>query len=217
MRYVSLLLVFALHGIIVFYFLNNRKELPPGTDDASFFTVLILPENKKETVALAKQSYEPINVTRFPVDKVFILDNEKLVIGLPGKPTDVVESERKAPAMVSDTMAPPRIFNRDQVDLASIDKELLAGKPGVPKERPDTPQRRLERGIADAFVGYAESVTDHYTSPDGVVYTRTTKNGRSSCFMSGGSNVIPSIMHNGSGASGAKSVNCPPPDSGWEK
>lgn len=107
-----------------------------------------------------------------------------------------------------------KIFYRDKIDIAEIDKELRGGKPGVPKERPDSPQLRLERGIADAFVGYSESIIDHYTSPDGIVYTRTTKNGRSSCFMSGGSNVIPSVIRSGSTG---KSVNCPPPGSGWEK
>lgn len=217
MRYASLLMVFAVHGVIGFCFLNHKEELPASADDVSFFTVLLLPQHKKETVSSVMDAYQGIEASRSLSHKAFIPFNEKLFIDDAGKSADVVDAERKAAAIAVEIPAPTPIFNRDKIDLASIDKVLRAGKPGVPKERPDTPQRRLERGIADAFVGYSESVTDHYTSPDGVVYSRTTKNGRSSCFMSGGSNVIPGIMHNGSGASGAKSVNCPPPDSGWEK
>lgn len=217
MKYAAFFIVIAVHGLIVFYFSSRKEELPGSGDRVYFSAVLMLPKNKKEIAAPPNESSERVDVMRFPAQRIFIPDHEIFLIDRADSLIAVPEAGRKAQAIANDTAVPAKIFNRDKVDLASIDKELRAGKPGVPKERPDTPQRRLERGIADAFVGYAESVTDHYTSPDGVVYTRTTKNGRSSCFMSGGSNVIPSIMHNGSGASGAKSVNCPPPDSGWEK
>ena len=217
MKYAALLLVFLVHGVIVFYFLDHRKELPLNADQASFFTVVLLPPDKKQGVVPAMQSYVRIDVVRLPAVKGFIPGHEKFVIDGTGSLSDGTQAAKKTQGMVDDSMAPARVFKRDKIDLASIDKELRAGKPGVPKERPDTPQRRLERGIADAFVGYSESVTDHYMSPDGVVYTRTTKNGRSSCFMSGGSNVIPSAIRNGAGGSGVKAVNCPPPDSGWEK
>lgn len=96
-------------------------------------------------------------------------------------------------------------------DLHKIDKELLGSAKAVPAQRPDSLQARLARGIESAFVGDTAEVTDHYTAADGVVYSRLTRGGRSSCFMNGAATFAAATR---SGGKWTK-VNCPPPDSGW--
>ena len=96
-------------------------------------------------------------------------------------------------------------------DLHKIDKELLGSAKAVSIQRPDSLQARLARGIESAFVGATSEVTDHYTATDGVVYSRVTRGGRSTCFMNGASTLAAAT---GSGGKWTQ-VNCPPPDSGW--
>lgn len=96
-------------------------------------------------------------------------------------------------------------------DLRKIDKEILGRAKAVPDQRPDSLQARLARGIDNAFVGDTAQVSDHYTAADGVVYSRVTRGGRSTCFMNG----APTLAAATRGGGNWTQVNCPPPDSGW--
>jgi hypothetical protein len=96
-------------------------------------------------------------------------------------------------------------------DLGKIDKEILGRMPAIPAQRPDSLQARLARGIENAFVGDTAEVTDHYTSADGVVYSRVTRGTRSTCFMNGASTLASATRSGGKWMQ----VNCPPADSGW--
>lgn len=96
-------------------------------------------------------------------------------------------------------------------DLRKIDQELLGSAKAVPSQRPDSLQARLARGMESAFVGDTAAVTDRYTAADGVVYSRVTRGGRSTCFMNGASTFAAATRSGGKWTQ----VNCPPPDSGW--
>ena len=93
-----------------------------------------------------------------------------------------------------------------------IDKEILGKAKGVPDDRPETFEERLARGIASAYVGNdTAETTDHYTAPDGVVYTRITRGPHTRCYMNRAGDYTPVT------ASSEKwrPVKCPSANSGW--
>ena len=97
-------------------------------------------------------------------------------------------------------------------DLRWIDKQILGTAKGVPDDRPETFEERLARGIASAYVGEdTAETTHHYTSPDGVVYTRITRGPHTTCYMNRAADYTPVT------ASSEKwrPVRCPPANSGW--
>lgn len=96
-------------------------------------------------------------------------------------------------------------------DLQRIDKELLNGTSAVPARSPDSLSARLARGIEGAFVGATSEVSEHYTSPDGTMYSRITRGNRSTCYTSGTASYAAATRSGGNWVR----VNCPPPDSGW--
>lgn len=115
------------------------------------------------------------------------------------------------PQPASPLPAAADIMAQARRDLRKIDKELLGSAKAVPSQRPDSLQTRLVRGMESAFVGATAEVTDHYTAADGVVYSRVTRGGRSTCFMNGASTFAAATRSGGKWTQ----VNCPPPDSGW--
>jgi len=115
------------------------------------------------------------------------------------------------PQPASPLPAAADIMAQARRDLRKIDKELLGSAKAFPSQRPDSLQARLARGIESAFVGDTAEVTDHYTAADGVVYSRVTRGGRSTCFMNGASTFAAATRSGGKWTQ----VNCPPPDSGW--
>jgi hypothetical protein len=99
-------------------------------------------------------------------------------------------------------------------DLRWIDKEILGKAKGVPDDRPETFEERLARGIASAYVGNdTAETTHHYTSADGVVYTRITRGPHTKCYMNRAGDYTPVT------ASSEKwrPVKCPPANSGWAR
>jgi len=96
-------------------------------------------------------------------------------------------------------------------DLQRIDKEVLNGASAVPAQSPGSLSARLARGIEGAFVGARSEMSDHYTSPDGTMYSRITRGNRSTCYTSGTPSYATATRSGGNWVR----VNCPPPDSGW--
>lgn len=96
-------------------------------------------------------------------------------------------------------------------DLGAIDKEVRGGAPLFSK-RPESLQSKLEQGFAAANVGSSVAITDYYTAPDGVVYTRILRNGRFVCRISATVNFVPGILRDSEKSQG---VTCPASDSGW--
>ncbi|MYM73803.1 hypothetical protein GTP56_16545 [Duganella sp. FT134W] len=134
-------------------------------------------------------------------------DNVALVpsVSVPVSPEPSEPLPEKTLPAAADIMAQARR------DLHKIDKEILGRMPAIPAQRPDSMQARLARGIENAFVGDTAEVTDHYTSADGVVYSRVTRGSRSTCFMNGASTLAAATRSGGKWAQ----VNCPSSDNGW--
>lgn len=88
-----------------------------------------------------------------------------------------------------------------------IDRELRAGKSGVP-DQPDTPMGRLGRGLEAAHIERSLSVhEDSYTLPDGTVYYRKRIGNASFCRRSG--SVSPLGMRGMVMGNEAGDVPCP--------
>jgi hypothetical protein len=111
------------------------------------------------------------------------------------------------------TVAPDAaaIMAQARRDLQRIDKEVLNGASAVPAQSPGSLSARLARGIEGAFVGARSEMSDHYTSPDGTMYSRITRGNRSTCYTSGTPSYATATRSGGNWVR----VNCPPPDSGW--
>jgi len=93
-----------------------------------------------------------------------------------------------------------------------IDRELRAGKSGVPTQA-DTPWARFERGLEAAHVESSMSAhLDSYTAPDGVVIYRRRVGGRIVCYRTGSvsGGVDPALGALGTrGVNDAGSIPCP--------
>lgn len=131
---------------------------------------------------------------------------------------DVVPAAPDAPAVVTelDTYHPgaAEILEQARRDMPRIERELRRGVPTALKRNPDSLRAKLERGFEEAYVGGDQRTTvDFYTSPDNVIYMRSTRHGKSRCTMNGG----PVSLRSATGGGGGDTpVNCPPPDAGWK-
>lgn len=121
--------------------------------------------------------------------------------GVPGAPSAPTTSDSAQASMPDATAAPgygdstdsPAPAPADGGFTASlgrrqagrIDRELRAGKAGVPTEA-DTPWARFQRGLEAAHVERSMSAhLDSYTSPDGVVIYRRRVGSRTQCYQTG--------------------------------
>lgn len=95
----------------------------------------------------------------------------------------------------------------------AVDRELRHGV-AAPAEV-DSPVSRMRRGLESAYAGGAMGATaDIYVSPDGVSITRWTRNSGARCYVRAAVNASPSAVL---GAGGAREVNCPPANAGWQR
>jgi hypothetical protein len=136
---------------------------------------------------------------------------------LPPRPASSVaqavqDSSASEPATISNIVPnAATIMAQARRDLQRIDQEVLSGASAVPAQRPESLSAKLARGIEGAYVGATSEVSDHYTSPDGVMYSRITRGNRSTCYTSGTPSYAAAMRSGGNWVR----VNCPPPDSGW--
>lgn len=101
------------------------------------------------------------------------------------------------------------ILEQAKRDMPRIERELRNNVPTKLTLDPNSLRAKLEKGIADAFVGGDQRVTvDFYTSPDNVHYMRMTKGGNTWCTMNGGPVTL--ARANGIGVDKDTKVNCPP-------
>ena len=138
----------------------------------------------------------------------------------PAVPTNAMTSAQpvtSAPDPFAVNQAPTErnahtIITQARRDLPRIDKEILGKAKGVPDDRPETLEERLARGIASAYVGKdTAETTHHYTSPDGVGYTRITKGPHTTCYRSRTADFNAVF-----GTSKTWTpTKCPPANSGW--
>lgn len=195
-----------IHGVAVLLLVRSppRAVEAPRPARTSSLVLLTLPKavtlpQRNAPAPAARPSAPPRRNEAPPASLVAV------PVPMPVSPDPSEALSEKALPAAADIMAQARR------DLRKIDKEILGRMPAIPAQRPDSLQVRLARGIENAFVGDTAEVTDHYTSADGVVYSRVTRGSRSTCFMNGASTLAAAMRSGGKWMQ----VNCPPPDSGW--
>ena len=119
-----------------------------------------------------------------------------------------------APSPAQEVVGADEFIARAKHDVGKIDRDLRKFSPPLSYERQDSPQLRLERGFAAAYVGHSHGVTlERYTSPDGVVITRMISSGDVKCYASGTVNSAPGILKD---SARPQIVHCPA-SAGWTR
>jgi hypothetical protein len=124
-------------------------------------------------------------------------------------PQAAVPTPTPVPVEAPHRLSGAEILEQAKRDMPRIERELRNNVPTKLTLSPDSFRAKLEKGIADAFVGGDQRVTvDFYTSPDNVHYMRMTKGGKTWCTMNGGPVTL--ARANGIGVDKDTKVNCPP-------
>lgn len=205
-----LLITLAIHLLLVFawYKVERHPARPAGPADEAISVRLYAPKLPRVEDKVSKMWAPPdrvANVPRIedPVGAATV--DDKLV-----PPVDKAAMLNDA---VDDPFAPPQSVHERAVALAGkVDRELRGNKKLVLSLQPDSFQGRLAAGIAAAHKGDMMAKVDHYTSPDGVIYTRMKRGSETRCYMNGSVNFVPGILHD---SAKPQRVNCPPEGSGW--
>jgi hypothetical protein len=202
----SILLV---HAYALWMMARQRYVAPAAPPATSRFITYMLPLPPLVKPAPARSSTNPAPA-RAPVAQV--------ATPLPAPAQDAASVAPDAPAAVTglDMYHPSaaEILEQARRDMPRIERELRHGVPTALKRNPDSLRAKLERGFEEAYVGGDQRTTvDFYTSPDNVIYMRSTRHGKSRCTMNGG----PVSLRSAAGGGGGDTpVNCPPPDAGWK-
>jgi hypothetical protein len=211
-RRVSVLATLAIHLLLVFTWCKVERQpaRPAGPADEAVSVRLYAPKLPKVEDKVSKMWATPIRVVKVP-------RIEDPVGAAPVDDKLVAPVDKAAPAIaaaaVDDPFAPPQsVHERAVAQAGKVDRELRGNKKLVLSLQPDSFQAKLAAGIAAAHKGDMMAKVDHYTSPDGVIYTRMKRGSETRCYMNGSINFVPGILHD---SAKPQRVNCPPDGSGW--
>lgn len=213
----------AIHVLLAWWWLSSTARRPVDDVAPQFVSVLLnLPQPVRPP-----RAEPPAPVTPQP-------SRERAGSPAPAAarevPASAIPPAAAAAAPVDDPLAAPHSPETDQFvsnarkQAGAIDRELRAGKSGVPREA-NTPWSRFQHSVAGAYIDKSKrTVMQTYTAPDGVITYRYRQGGKVWCRKSGSvepdmigrSDAARNMGHfsrgNGTRAGG---VDCPPGDLGW--
>ncbi len=200
---VLLILVLLVH-VLALWLLARQHRVPTPPNKEQRITYLVpLPPPRVQLPPAPRQRATPA-APREPISQVVasspLPTEAPRAAAIAPAPTPVPEPHRLSGA---------EILEQARRDMPRIERELRNNVPTKLTLDPNSLRAKLEKGIADAFVGGDQRVTvDFYTSPDNVHYMRMSKGGKTWCTMNGGPVTL--ARANGIGVDRDTKVNCPP-------